>query len=133
MTANHARVLHSCTTIFIDGTFRTAPHPYVQLVTVHGLYMGAVILVCFGLSTGKTVGHYRQILTGLRNAVRGYNGHRWQQPNMVICDFEISLITAVETKLLGAQIRCCYFHLHSVSVEKVQWNRPSFSLSQPQS
>jgi len=26
------------------------------------------------------------------------------------CDFEISLITAVETELPGAQIRCCYFH-----------------------
>ena len=110
MTASHARVLRSCTTIFIDGTFRSAPHPYVQLVTVHGLYMGAVIPLCFCLSIGKTVGHYRQILMGLRNAIRSYTGHRWPQPNAVICDFEISLITAVETELPGAQIRCCYFH-----------------------
>lgn len=110
MTADHARVLRNCSTIFIDGTFRTAPHPYHQLVTVHGLWLTAVIPLCFCLATGKTVGHYRQILAAVRNSIRMYTGHRWHHPDLVICDFEISLISAVETELPNARIKCCYFH-----------------------
>jgi hypothetical protein len=103
LTASHARILGSCSTIFIDGTFRTAPHPYEQLVTVHGMWMGSVIPLCFCLSTGKTVGQYRQILTSIRTAIRRYTGHTWRQPAMVICDFEISLISAIETELPAAK------------------------------
>lgn len=110
LTASHARILGSCSTIFIDGTFRTAPHPYEQLVTVHGMWMGSVIPLCFCLSTGKTVGQYRQILTSIRTAIRRYTGHTWRQPAMVICDFEISLISAIEIELPAAQVKCCYFH-----------------------
>jgi len=40
--------------LYIDGTFKTAPHPYKQLVTVHGLYQGFVIPLTFCLLTGKT-------------------------------------------------------------------------------
>ena len=117
MTADHARVLRNCSAIFIDGTFRRLClhhiHITMQLVTVHGLWMTAVIPLCFCLATGKTVGHYRQILVAVRNSIRMYTGHRWQQPDLVICDFEISLINAVETELPNARIKCCsccYFH-----------------------
>jgi hypothetical protein len=72
--------------------------------------MGSVIPLCFCLSTGKTVGQYRQILTSIRTAIRRYTGHTWRQPVMVICDFEISLISAIEIELPAAQVKCCYFH-----------------------
>ena len=51
------RVLQRCQCLYVDGTFRTAPHPYQQLVTVHGLYHGFVIPLAFCLATGKPVGH----------------------------------------------------------------------------
>jgi len=37
MTDSNARILSQRDTVFIDGTFRTAPRPYKQLVTIHGL------------------------------------------------------------------------------------------------
>jgi len=110
LSAEDARVLLRCTTIYIDGTFRTAPHPYQQMVTVHGLYMEAVVPLSYAPSTGKSVGQYRQIISGLRTSIRRHTGHHWPQPNLIICDFEISLITAVETELPFARIHCCYFH-----------------------
>ena len=52
-TARTLSVVRRCQCLFIDGTFRTAPRPYEQLVTVHGLYNGFVIPVVFCLMTGK--------------------------------------------------------------------------------
>jgi hypothetical protein len=110
MTSTQAKILRTCQVIYIDGTFRTAPHPYLQLVTVHGLWLNSVIPLCFCLSTGKTVGQYRQIIKGVRTGIRNATGHSWRQPSTVICDFEISLISAIQTELPNSSIRCCYFH-----------------------
>lgn len=51
-----------CEILYIDGTFKTAPCPFMQIVTINGLYKESVIPMVFALSTGKTVGHYRKIL-----------------------------------------------------------------------
>ncbi len=40
MTKKMCQKLAECTCLYIDGTFKTAPHPYTQMVTVHGLYNG---------------------------------------------------------------------------------------------
>jgi len=109
MTEQHCRVLSSCDTVFIDGTFRTAPSPFYQLVTVHGLFRGAVIPLCFCLLSGKTVGHYRQLIEHVRNKIRQTCRRRWN-PRNLICDFELALITAVETELPRTRVRGCYFH-----------------------
>lgn len=60
-----ARALAQCQVIYIDGTFKTAPKPYKQIVTMNGLYKGQVIPLVFALSAGKEVGHYRQILQAI--------------------------------------------------------------------
>ena len=54
--------LGQCTALFIDGTFKTAPKPYKQIVTINGKYLDHVIPVATALLSGKTVGHYRRIL-----------------------------------------------------------------------
>jgi len=75
MTDGNARILSQCDsdTVFVDGTFRTAPRPYKQ-VTIHvlGLLRGTVLPLCFCLVSGKTVGQYRQLLS--RTAVEGPSG-----------------------------------------------------------
>jgi FLYWCH zinc finger domain len=62
VTDRNVRFLGECDTIFVNGTFRIAPRPYHQLLTIHGLYRGTVVPLCFSLLSGKTVGHYRQVL-----------------------------------------------------------------------
>jgi hypothetical protein len=111
MFATHKslRILAACTVIFVDGTFRTAPKPYKQLVTIHGMYRGVVVPLCFCLSTGKSVAQYRHIIHELCRKIREQTRIRWR-PATVVCDFEVSLISALQTELPGVRVRGCYFH-----------------------
>lgn len=95
--------------LFIDGTFKTCPDPYEQFVISHGLYHGRVLPFVLALVTGKTVGHYRQILQHVKARVRNLTGHRFA-PNMAITDFEHSLRIAIDTELRRTRVRSCYFH-----------------------
>lgn len=119
LTDKNARLLSHCTTIFVDGTFRTAPHPYTQLVTIHGMYMNCVVPLCFCLSTGKTVAQYRQLFRHVREKIRTLCRRRWN-PHYVICDFELPLITAAESEFIGCRVRGCYFHFSQSLWRKVQ-------------
>ena len=58
LTDDNVRTLCRCDQIFIGGTFRTAPHPYRQLVTIHGFFRDTVVPLSFCLLSGKTVGQY---------------------------------------------------------------------------
>ena len=55
-TSEMLEVLSTCQCLFVDGTFRTAPLPYEQVMTIHGKHLGFVIPVAFCLLTGKSVG-----------------------------------------------------------------------------
>lgn len=108
-TDKSLRILASCSVIYVDGTFRSAPNPYYQLVTVHGLYGGVVLPLCFCLTTGKSLAHYRHLLHEMCVRIRRLTRRRWR-PNTAICDFELALILALETELPGIRVRGCYFH-----------------------
>ncbi|KAL5020075.1 hypothetical protein ScPMuIL_002967 [Solemya velum] len=108
-TDKNLQSLIRCETVFIDGTFKTCPDPYEQFVTIHGLYHGRVLPFVLALVTGKTVGHYRQILQHVKARVRNLTGHRFA-PNMAITDFEHSLRIAIDTELRRTRVRSCYFH-----------------------
>lgn len=103
-------IMRSCPVLYIDGTFKTSPRPYAQLVTIHGLYMGYVIPLAFCLSTGKTVGQYRQMFAHLKAQCRNLTGHRLR-PRKFVLDFEISLKIALETEFPHSRLSGCYFHL----------------------
>ena len=108
-TTELLKTMQKCTCLFIDGTFRTAPRPYMQLVTVHGLHNGFVIPLVFCLATGKTIGHYRQIIQHLKNEVRR-RSHARLHPRRVVCDFEQSLLIAIQTELPTTRVSGCFFH-----------------------
>lgn len=105
------RVLQRCECLYIDGTFRTAPHPYVQFLTIHGLYFGHVIPLIFCLVTGKTTAQYRQIFQHIKIAVRRTTHHNFN-PRRIVLDFEHGLILAIETELPGCRLLGCYFHFN---------------------
>lgn len=111
VTESMIDVLQHAECLFIDGTFRTAPHPYVQFLTIHGLYLGHVIPLVFCLLTGKTIGQYRQILQFLKSEVRRITHHRLR-PRRIVLDFEQALMTALETELPTSTLSGCYFHFN---------------------
>jgi len=98
-----------CTDVYIDGTFRTTPHPYTQYVTVHGKLGDSVMCLASCLLTGKTTAQYRKLIQCLRTNVRRVTHHR-RQPQTVICDLEQALIIALQTEFPRTRIRGCYFH-----------------------
>ena len=118
-TQSNLRILQQCDKVYIDGTFKTCPQPYFQFVTVHGRYLGQVFTLAMCLLTGKTIGHYRQLLNRLKRAVRNVTGRRWR-PAMVICDFEQALVSAIETELPHSQVKGCYFHFCQSLWRKIQ-------------
>jgi hypothetical protein len=108
-TKRMLKSLQKARIIYIDGTFRTAPPPYTQIVTIHGLRHGFVIPLAFCLLTGKTTGQYRQLFQHLKRRIRRITAHNFQ-PDSIVMDFEQGMITAVETELPATKVSGCYYH-----------------------
>jgi len=108
-----------CDCLYVDGTFKTAPKPYHQLVTVHGLFQGFVIPLCFCLLTGKTTAHYRQLLQCLKQLVQSKT-RQILNPFTIVIDFEASLKSAIQIEFPNCLIAGCYFHFCSSLWRKIQ-------------
>lgn len=118
-TQENYRTLGRCDTIYIDGTFKTCPEPYSQFVTIHGKRLGRVFTLVMCLLTGKAIGQYRQLLQHVNGKIRQITGRRLR-PTKVVCDFEVSLISALETELPQTRICGCYFHFCQSLWRKIQ-------------
>ena len=81
--------------------------------------MGRVLPLVMSLSTGLTIGHYREILQTVKMNIRRVTGHIFS-PTMVISDFENSLLIAVQTELRNARVKGCYFHFCQSLWRKIQ-------------
>jgi hypothetical protein len=55
ITKKVIKAMQKADTLYTDGTFRTTPVPYVQFVSIHGLYNGHVIPMAFCSLNGKSV------------------------------------------------------------------------------
>lgn len=110
--------------LFIDGTFRTAPKPYKQFITVHGEIGGFVVPVAFVLSTGKLAFQYRKIFQVLKREVTILTNNDLK-PDHIITDFESGLMTAIAFEFPRSKLSGCYFHFNQSLWRGVQ----SFGLS----
>ena len=97
--------------LFIDGTFRTAPKPYLQFITVHGELDGFVVPVAFALSTGKLAFQYRKIFQALKREVTNVTNNGLH-PDRIITDFESGLMTAISFEFPRSKVSGCYFHFN---------------------
>ena len=118
-TDEDLRNLARCDTLYIDGTFKSAPNPYVQLVSGHGLMLGRAVPFVFALLAYKTTGSYRVLLKHIKRRVRRITGRRWR-PRKEVTDFELSLLNAVETELPLARRLGCYFHFCQAMWRRIQ-------------
>lgn len=119
MSQKCAVALQKCSDIYVDGTFATCPKPFKQLVTIHGKYGNRILPLAFCLLTSKRTALYREMIRQLQQSILRLSGQAFQ-PDRVICDFEISLMTAIETDLPNAVIKGCYFHFCQSLWRKVQ-------------
>ena len=118
-TVEAIETIGRCSTIFMDGTFKTCPRPYMQMLTIHGKLFGRVLPLVTALMTGKTIGQYRQVIQSVKTALRRNTGHRFR-PGSINCDFEQAILSACETELPGSTVQGCYFHFTQNMWKKVQ-------------
>lgn len=82
-TRRNIELLCQSTTWFLDGTFKTAPHIFVQIFTILGLRQRAgrpddvaALPFVYALLSSKTSDMYAEVLQAVRNAVDQYNVHQ---------------------------------------------------------
>ena len=116
---NHLRKLHQSTTWYIDGTFQIAPEIFTQIVIIHGGYAGKALVFVYALLPNKRQESYEVIL---RSVLQQFSEYDWynSEPSVVICDFEMSIIRAVERVFRHTTLRLCFFHLNQSSWRKIQ-------------
>lgn len=118
-TDNCIQTLRTCRTVYIDGTFRTCPRPYTQVLTILGDVHGHVVPLVHALMHTRGVGSYRQVFQRVKAKVRQLTHHRWS-PRVVVCDFEQALRSAIQTELPACRIAGCYFHFKQNLWKRVQ-------------
>lgn len=98
----------------IDGTFKTAPLVFVQLLTVHALVDEKAVPLVYVLLCNKQEGTYRKVLTKIKNL------EPYIQPESVICDFEAGLFNAINKVFPETEVVGCFFHLGQNLWRKIQ-------------
>ena len=101
-----------------DGTFSTAPHQFMQLYSIHGLYHGSVYPFVYMFMTKRTQAMYSALLASLvKTAADRFN--IVLQPTNISTDFEKAAINALEEVFTTAVVTGCHFHLGQSVIRKV--------------
>lgn len=89
---------------FADGTFKSAPPPFKQIYTVHGLTAAGITPLIYCLLPNKLQFTYERLFTILKESIPDINPHIFQT------DFEIAAMNAAQSAFPSANIKGCFFH-----------------------
>ena len=92
----------------VDGTFRSVPHLYLQLFSIHAFEGDKLITLIYCLLAAKTRLIYPEVFRALKDKENELT--KILSPEMVTCDFESGLIVSIRLEFSTACIRVCYFH-----------------------
>ena len=110
--------LSSCSTIYMDGTFKCCPSLFTQLFSIHGNYKGIIIPLVYVLLSSKTSATYYELFNVLRFHVSRLG--IVLNPSIIISDFESGLIEAVHQQFPNVLHTGCHFHFTQAVWRKVQ-------------
>jgi len=117
-TDKSLEVLTKCSTVYVDGTFKSCPKLYTQLYTIHGLFNGYVIPLVYALLSDKTRHTYYNMFGSIRDGLARL-GHCFS-PAFIMSDFESGLIEAARLQFPNARHLGCHFHFGQALWRKVQ-------------
>jgi len=103
---------------FIDGTFKSSPQLFTQLLTVHAIKYDTVLPLVYALIPNKTRDSYIRIAQELLNLEKNYG-----QQVRIMVDFEKALFGALTDVFDGVQIRGCFFHFGHCIWRKIYFKR----------
>lgn len=110
--------LSEVTEVVMDGTFKSCPPFFYQVYIIHGVSNGHYIPLVYILLPGKTESLYKQAFSALFQALAD-SGLQFQ-PQVILVDFELSVINALRELVPEIPVKCCRFHLGQSIYRKIQ-------------
>ncbi|CAF0801757.1 unnamed protein product [Rotaria sordida] len=107
-TDQQMHLLFSNKTIFIDGTFSTAPNGFNQVFLIHVQEFGQGVPVAFCLLPNRRAATYIELFRRFKHEAILMN--KQFQPQHVVSDFESALISAIRQEFPGTKHSGCLFH-----------------------
>lgn len=101
---------------YADGTYKTVPHLFQQLYTIHGLHNQISIPLVYALLPSKTEECYIRFLRALKNLEHAVN------PSTIMIDFERAMVNAITVEFPAAIHRGCFFHFCQCLYRNIQSN-----------
>ena len=106
-------------TLFMDGTFAVAPHPFRQLYTIRVPFKEITLTTVYALLPNKTQETYRELFQCLVDKCVSLNIE--MNVETIITDFEDAVLRAVSA-VFGRNVRTrgCFYHLTQATWRKIQ-------------
>lgn len=109
-TEQGCQLLESLSEFFIDGTFKSCPKPFSQLLIIHGDRQGPshetnTVPLIFALMPDKKQHSYAIVIEIIKSQVPGWN------PQKIHTDYEKSLINALLDEFPASVVKGCYYHM----------------------
>jgi hypothetical protein len=103
--------------VFVDGTFKTRPHPewFGQILNILVEFRGTVVPVAHCLLTHKFEGLYNEVWSRLKTLV----GSEWK-PEFCMADYERGLLNSLRTAFPNARVNGCRFHFGQSVLRKIR-------------
>lgn len=118
-TTDNLNFLKSSDLWFCDGTFKSSPVIFDQLLIIHGQRtQGSGVKYClplvYCLTPDRTTGTYLRVLQQLKIMQDGL------APPTIITDFEKALMNAFAQEFPNAAIQGCFFHFSQANYRNIQ-------------
>ncbi|XP_078534929.1 uncharacterized protein LOC144821591 isoform X1 [Lissotriton helveticus] len=113
-TTHNLATLENSPIWMMDGTFKSTPHPFTQIYTIHAIKNNTTIPLVYALLPDKNSSTYTEFLTVIKTKILN------KSPAKVIIDFELTMINTVTNLYPDAQIQGCFFHFSHAFWQKVQ-------------
>lgn len=93
----------------------------MQIYSIHVKYNNRIFPVAYGLLSRKDTSTYEISFQQLKSLVaKHYIGTSSLSPKIIMIDFELSMIKAIENEFANTEISGCYFHLKQNIIRQIQ-------------
>ncbi|RVD90514.1 hypothetical protein TUBRATIS_31300, partial [Tubulinosema ratisbonensis] len=102
-TDSSLKYLSSARCWVIDGTFKSVPKDFLQLITIHGVVFEKTLPLAYILLKSKTESTYIHCFNILKKQTL-------KSPKYIILDFEKALINSIKNVFTDSKVNLCLFH-----------------------
>ena len=119
-TSMQINMISKCTQILIDGTFKSCPRSFYQILNISGYLpeINSIIPIFMIPMTGKSEYLYDIIFKDVKQILSDNNFDIKDFPERIMIDFEIALQNSVKNNFPQSIINGCFFHF-----SKLMWSK----------